>query len=406
MALNIQNTNYNGEVLEQLLVLAATGNEMADRGLMHVEPNIADKFSIPRLKTGTMLQKRKEQPTDSDSKGDFDYSEKTLAPKDFMAFTTFNPRSFERVWRKWQPTGPLVFSQLPPEAQNALLAELAKQVKFELGWHFINGEYAETGDTKLFDGFIKRMAADTDKIVVTTTAGTMIGRLKALKARIPVTLRSNPNLRILMSVGDFDVYDDELSAQPNKGANYTDMNVERFKGIAIEPLANWPDGLLVATICSPDYDTNLWAAVGFQNDEDIIQIDKLTNAGEKYFFKMLLKADTAIAFGEEVVWLDKRAAVINSTPVISGAEEVVLAATATAANRTYATSDGSAIEAETDAEWLTVAVASNGKKVTFTPQAYAYAADGDNPRVATVVLSIPGTGAELEVTVKQPMAAQ
>ena len=404
MAINIQNTNYNGEVLEQLLTLAATGNELVDQGLIRIVP-ITKKFSIPRLKTGTMLQKRKEMPTDSDSKGNFNYSERELVPVEFMAFTTFNPRSFEDIWRKWQPTGPLVFSQLPPEAQNALLAALAKQVKFELGWHFINGE-AGDDDDHLFNGIITRMAADTDKIVVTTTATTMIGRLKALKKRIPVWLRKNPNLRILMSVTDFDTYDDELSAQPSKGANYTDMNVERFKGIPIESLANWPDGLLVATICSPDDDSNVWGGVGFADDDEIIQIDKLTNAGEKYFFKMLLKGDTEIAFGEEVVWLDKRSAVIDSTPVISGAEEVVLAATATAQNRNYSTTDGSGIEADTEAEWLTVAVANNGHKVTFTPTAYAYDASGANPRVATVMLTVPGTDAEFEVTVKQAMAAQ
>lgn len=306
MAINITNTNYNGDVLEQLLTLAATGNELVDRGLIRIEPT-SKKFSIPRLKTGTMLQKRKEMPTDSDSKGNFNYSERELVPVDFMAFTTFNPRSFENIWRKWQPTGPLVFSQLPAEAQNALLSELAKQVKFELGDHFINGE-AGNDDDHLFNGIIKRMSDDTDKVTVTSTAATMIGRLKALKEKIPVTLRNNPNLRILMSIKDFDTYDDELSAQPSKGANYTDMNVERFKGIQIEPLANWPDDLLVATICSPDTDSNLWGGVGFQDDDEVIQIDKLTNAGEKYFFKMLLKADTAIAFGEEVIWLDKRSA--------------------------------------------------------------------------------------------------
>lgn len=306
MAINITNTNYNGEVLEQLLTLAATGNELVDRGLIRIEPT-SKKFSIPRLKTGTMLQKRKEMPTDSDSKGNFNYSERELVPVDFMAFTTFNPRSFENIWRKWQPTGPLVFSQLPAEAQNALLSELAKQVKFELGDHFINGE-AGNDDDHLFNGIIKRMSDDPDKVTVNSTAATMIGRLKALKEKIPVTLRNNPNLRILMSIKDFDTYDDELSAQPSKGANYTDMNVERFKGIQIEPLANWPDDLLVATICSPDTDSNLWGGVGFQDDDEVIQIDKLTNAGEKYFFKMLLKADTAIAFGEEVIWLDKRSA--------------------------------------------------------------------------------------------------
>ncbi|MBR3292562.1 MAG: hypothetical protein IKI66_10360, partial [Bacteroidales bacterium] len=98
--------------------------------------------------------------------------------------------------------------------------------------------------------------------------------------------------------------------------------------------------------------------------------------------------------------------VIDSTPVISGAEEVVLAATATAQNRNYSTTDGSGIEADTDAEWLDVSVGSNGHKVTFTPQAYAYDATGDNPRVATVTLTVPGTDAEFEVTVKQAMASE
>lgn len=307
MAINIKNTNYSGEVLEQLLTVAATGNELVEKGLIHIEPNVSDKFSIPRLKGGRMLQKRKEQPEAADSKGDFDYSERVLEPKDFMAFTTFNPRSFEKIWRKWQPKGNLVFAELPAEVQNALLSELAKQVKFELGGHFINGVYAESGDDKLFNGIVTRMSADMEKVAVTTSEATMIGKLKALKAKIPTTMRNNPGLRILMSIEDFDTYDEELTAQPNKGANYTDTNVERFKGIQIVPLANWPAGLFVATICGMDYNTNLWAAVSLQDDMDVIQIDKLTNAGERYFFKMLMKADTNTAFGEEIIWLDTRA---------------------------------------------------------------------------------------------------
>ena len=130
MAINIKNTNYSGEVLERLLTVAATGNELVEKGLIHVEPGVSDKFSIPRLKTGKILQKRKEQPEDSDSKGDFDYSENVLKPVDFMAFTTFNPRSFENVWRKWQPKGNLVFAELPAEPQNALLDALSRQVTF------------------------------------------------------------------------------------------------------------------------------------------------------------------------------------------------------------------------------------------------------------------------------------
>lgn len=303
--IKVTNTNYAGEVLEMLLTRAATSNELVEKGLIHMEPGVEKAYFLPRMKTGKMLQKRKEMPTSQDSKGDFTYDERALTPVDFMAYTEFNPRSFENIWRKWQPKGNLVFSELPAEGQNALLREMSKQVKFELGFHFINGVQGDDDD-HLFNGIVTRMLSDKDVIYVVSGETSMLKKLKAVKDSIPTTMRSNPGLRILMSVTDFDQYDEELTQQPNKGANYTDMNVERYKGIRIVPLSSWPEGLIVATVCGMDYDTNLWAAVNLVDDMDVIQIDKVTNAGEKYFFKMLMKADTNIAWGEEVVLLDSR----------------------------------------------------------------------------------------------------
>ncbi len=303
--IKVTNTNYAGEVLEMLLTRAATSNELVEKGLIHMEPGVEKAYFLPRMKTGKMLQKRKEMPTSQDSKGDFTYDERALTPVDFMAYTEFNPRSFENIWRKWQPKGNLVFSELPAEGQNALLREMSKQVNFELGFHFINGVQGDDDD-HLFNGIVTRMLSDKDVIYVVSGETSMLKKLKAVKDSIPTTMRSNPGLRILMSVTDFDQYDEELTQQPNKGANYTDMNVERYKGIRIVPLSSWPEGLIVATVCGMDYDTNLWAAVNLVDDMDVILIDKVTNAGEKYFFKMLMKADTNIAWGEEVVLLDSR----------------------------------------------------------------------------------------------------
>lgn len=338
----IQGTNYSGEVLEILLTRAATGNELVEKGLIHVVPEVAKKYSIPRLRTGKMLQKRKEMPTDTDAKGNFTYDERELVPVDFMAFTTFNPRTFENIWRKWQPKGNLVFSELPAEGQNALLRELAKSVKFELGFHFVNGVFGDDDD-HLFNGIVTRMLADKDVVTVTTKETTMIKKLKAVKDKIPTVMRANPGLRILMSIADFDKYDEELTQQPNKGANYTDMNVERYKGIRIVPMSNWPEGLIVATVCGMDYDTNLWAGVNLVDDMDVIQIDKLTNAGEKYFFKMLMKADTNIAWGEDVILLDGReasAATLAGTTVTMTTPVAVLEDTPTADATFSITGDG------------------------------------------------------------------
>ena len=306
MAITIKNTNYNGEVLEQLLTVATTNNEIVTKGLIHVIPNVSKKISIPRLRTSKMLQKQKENPQVSDSKGGFDYSEKALDPVDFMAFTVFNPRTFEQVWRPFQPKGDLVFAELPPQVQNQLLDALSKQVQFELGGHYVNGE-AGSDDDHLFNGILTQAAKDTDVIIVKSDSTKMLDRLAAVRKSIPIAIRENPNLRILMSVSDFDKYDDELTAREYKNLDETTRNIKRYKDIKIETIAAWPDDLIVATLCSPDAMTsNLFAAVNLQDDEHVIKIDRVSNMSELYFFKMLMKADTNIAFGEEFVVLDKR----------------------------------------------------------------------------------------------------
>lgn len=318
MAIFITNTNYEGEVLEKLLTKACTGNQLVRRGLIRLEPNVSKKFSIPRMKTGKTLQKRKEMPKQSDAKGNFTYDERALVPEDFMAFTTFNPRTFSQIWRKWQPKGNLLFAELPPEAQNELLNEMAKVVNFELGGHFIKGIFGDDDD-HLFNGILTRMLADRDVIRVKTEEISMIKRMQAIRQATPEVLRDDPRFKYIMSVNDADQYDNELTSQTAKGANWTEKNAQRFKNTTIEPLAQWPDGVIVGTIATMDIDTNTWGAVNLQDDMDVIQIDKLENAGELYFFKMLMKADTNIAFGEEVVLMDTRVcskATLNGTTVL------------------------------------------------------------------------------------------
>lgn len=139
-----------------------------------------------------------------------------------------------------------MFRQLPANVQNILLQELLKQVGNELGYQYINGEYGDS-DSQLLDGILTQAAKDTDIVKVKSTGTTMLLRLKELRTHIPVTMRNNSNLRILMSVEDFDTYDDELTQLANKGAAPTDINLERYKGITIEVLTQWPTGLIVAT---------------------------------------------------------------------------------------------------------------------------------------------------------------
>lgn len=398
MAIVVKNTNYSGEVLEQILTLAATGNEIVEKGLIMVIPGVEKKISLPRIKSGKMLQKRKEHPGIEDSKGNFNYSEKSLDPKDFMAFTVFNPRAFEQIWRKWQPKGNLVFAELPPEGQNTLLAELTKQVKFELGDHFINGTYGDDDD-HLMNGILTQMAKDTELIIVDSEEETMLGKLKAVRKAIPATIRNNPNLRILMSINDFDKYDDELTEREAKNASETDVNSKRYKGIAIETLAAWPDDLIVATLCSMGADGNFFAAVNLQDDEDVIQIDKVSNASELYFFKLLMKADTNIAFGEETVVLDTR-----TTPVFEAAEKTISVNPATL---TFENTGGTQeVKVTASGEWKASAAPAGFKAVEtdsgLTVTAEANTTDKDKTGTITVTLDSDNSKtAKITLTVKK-----
>ena len=59
MAIVVRNTNYNGEVLEKILVLATTGNDLVEKGLIMVIPGVEKKISLPRINTVNIIQKIK-----------------------------------------------------------------------------------------------------------------------------------------------------------------------------------------------------------------------------------------------------------------------------------------------------------------------------------------------------------
>ena len=92
----------------------------------------------------------------------------------------------------------------------------------------------------------------------------------------------------------------------------------------------------------------------------------------------------------------------EGAPTIDGDDSLSVPATSGSNVRTYATSNGAGVTAESDAEWLTVSV--NGNKVTFTREAYAYDAEGEATRSATVTIGIAGTEVTKTVTVTQAMA--
>lgn len=361
----IPSTNYNGEVLGSILTQAFLGNEIAEKGVIHVEPGIEKKFSIPRMRIGKLLQKRIEQPESSDAKGDITYDEKELNPEDMMVYTEFNPKSFESVWRKFQPTGNMVFYQLPPDVQTKMLDMILKETATEVGWHFINGVKG-SGDEDFFFGIVSRIFADSEVNYASTTETTWVKKLEALKNAIPAEIVDNPRLAIIMNTKDYSEYDTELKAQYGKNIDPTGVREQAFDGTRIIRLAYWPKGLVIATLVGEGEESNLWAGVNLNNDGETLFVDKVTNAGEKYFVKILLKADTNIAWGGYVTVLDKReqgtATLADTVITADGKVSTYTQSSTLSADVTYTISTSGAVLGQT----LTVANSqSAAKKITI-----------------------------------------
>ncbi|MBT0707366.1 hypothetical protein INE91_01153 [Phocaeicola vulgatus] len=126
MAIVVRNTNYNGEVLEKILVLATTGNDLVEKGLIMGDPRCGEKKISPAAyQDGKMLQKRKENPTLEDSKGNFNYSERNSLGSGGLLWRSrlSIPVPSSMFGASGSPKGNLVFAELPPEAQNTLLDE-------------------------------------------------------------------------------------------------------------------------------------------------------------------------------------------------------------------------------------------------------------------------------------------
>lgn len=114
-----------------------------------------------------------------------------------------------------------------------------------------------------------------------------------------------------------------------------------------------------------------------------------------YFIVMPKKADAGVVM--------RSGYDAQGAPTITGDDAISVKAAGGTNTRTYATSNGAAVTAQTDAAWLSVSVA--GNKVTFTSEAYAYNAEGEDPRTATVTIGISGTEVTKIVTVSQAMGA-
>lgn len=257
-----------------------------------------------------------------------------------MIYVEFNPRDFEEYYRPFQPKGNLVFRELDPKVQSTMI-RLIMERKMEYinhaiwcsatatekakisssdgsvaaGTTEIGGEDA-AGAMKYFNGAIARMLANAAapatsedaKCGQVNVAGTGVmadgeaveKELFAMWHATEPKIRKKAGLVILMDYKSWDAYNLYMSSKVYKNNDNRNENEHRFQGKRIIPMVALPDDTIIMGCFTKGVDSNLWMGVDYANDEEVLQIDKLQNNSELYFFKMLLKMDVNIVRPSEI----------------------------------------------------------------------------------------------------------
>lgn len=339
--INYAGNTYAGEVLEDLLVYTAQGNDTYREGLVHIKPGVQKKFTLPHVSLGKIIQDNKPTPTSTeggvgaDGLNQYTHSERYLEPQDFMVYLEFNPRDFEEYWKPFQPEGELIFRELDPKVQATMLHLLIDRKDEYLGdciWcskkggddksitapaesTVIGGESA-AGPMKYFDGAVARVitninSTDTNEkasgqVIVAGDTTLMTGEqvekaLYAMWLACPKNLRKSNALKFVMGWEAWDLYDQYLSAKDVKYSENADVNKYRFKGKKIVVINGIPEHTIFLGKFTTGMDSCLWMGVDYATDQESVKVERLQANSELYFFQMRMKVDVNIVLPSEIV---------------------------------------------------------------------------------------------------------
>ena len=321
---------YSGEVLEDLLVYTAQGNDTYAEGLIHIKPGIQKKYTLPHISLGQIIQDNKATPSSTDGKqGDndentYEISERYLEPNDFMVYLEFNPRDYEIYWKPFQPDGPLLFRELDPKVQAKMLELLVDKKDEYIGdciWgsakggvrsdiesdsteNTVIGGSTTAGKMKYFDGFIARCIDNINSTAeneiasgqvilagntaITNGAGVESALYTMWKA-CPKQLRKSKQLSFVMGWDLWDMYDQYLTAKDVKYTENADVNKFKFKGKRVVVINGITEQTIALGKFTTGLDACLWMGVDYNSDQESVKVEPLQANSELYFFQMRMR---------------------------------------------------------------------------------------------------------------------
>ena len=308
MALTLTNTNYNGEVLENLFVVTGVGNEIIQKGAAKLITDISTKESLPQL-TQTISPIGDYIPgAPTGDTATTSYAERILAPLPMTVYEEFLPTTFHNLWDKWKSAGDFTNLELNAQLMNSVLDLYKNGIGTQMAKLFWQGDtgLAAADPMNKFDGIVTQAIADASVIKPTPagniTAATFAAILAACWAAIPDKYIDDPDFALHVNTTDFKVMMAANSALKQAFVGIFGQSIETmYQTNRIKHFQGMPQHHIVGARVTQDESSNLNLGVWVDPDSEAVIVDKVAPNSRLWFLRLDFKAAVAYRCSEELL---------------------------------------------------------------------------------------------------------
>ena len=308
MALTLANTNYNGEVLNNLYVITGVGNEVVNKGSAKVYEKISTKKALPKLSQTANPIGDYQAGVPQGVTATTTYAERELVVAPMTVYETFLPTTFHNIWEEFKAAGDFTNLEMNGNLMNAILDLYKDGIGVQMSKLFWQGENSLGAGNPLnkFDGIITRAIADVN-VIKPTPAGNITDQnfmdiLAAVWAAIPDKFVDDPDFVIHVNTTDWKTMQAGNTKLKEAFTGVFGMAMDdMYNTFKIRHFQGLPRHHVVGARVTNDESSNLNLGVWVDPASESVIVDKVANNSREWFLRLDFKADANYRCSEELV---------------------------------------------------------------------------------------------------------
>ena len=308
MSLTLSNTNYNGEVLENLYLVTGVGNEVVEKGAAKVIPDVSTKKALPRLSQTADPIGDYAAGAPSAVTATTTYAERELVVEPMTVYETFLPTTFHDIWQKWKSAGDFTNLELNAELLNAILNIYKNGIGTQMSKLFWQGDKTLGAGNALnkFNGIVTRAILDANVIKPTPagniTDSSFVDILAACWAAIPDKFIDDPDFVLHVNTTDFKTMQAGNTKLKEAFVGVFGMSMETmYQEKRIKHFQGMKRHHIIGAKVTNGEDSNLNLGVWVDPDSESVVVDKVANNSRLWFLRLDFKADANYRVSEELL---------------------------------------------------------------------------------------------------------